>query len=395
MKLMHELNENEKQELIELFHSYHETILSEWLKAASISEDDPFRHEITINGGHTIRLVVAYIEDPETPLVQQLTKKIAHERVKAKVGIGEFISNINLGRSIIYRVLKMTEVSKEAQLKYLLAVNDFFDLYMYHALTEYTREKDSIIQNKSRFIQEMHSDRLSILGQVAASFAHEFRNPLTSIKGFIQMIEKQSDNPETSTYFNIINHEMESLQEKITQFLYLSKMKGLDDQSDLFSMDRVVKGMLEFLYPRFLDENINVHHDLLDDVKVYGVEGQIKQVLLNILNNAVEELTEVDGEKNIQVTLSEEDENIHLTISNNGSMIPEHLLEDIFEPFISTKQLGTGLGLSVCKQIVEKHKGTINVISTESETSFFLSFPNASEKGATYDDQQDDTLQRK
>ncbi|MGP4082238.1 histidine kinase N-terminal domain-containing protein [Pseudalkalibacillus sp. R45] len=394
MKLKHELNENEKQEIIELFHSYHETILSEWLKAASISEDDPFRHEITINGGHTIRLVVAYIEDPETPLVQELTKKIANERVKAKVGIGEFISNINLGRSIIYRVLKMTNVSKEAQLKYLLVVNDFFDLYMYHALTEYTRVKDSIIQNKSRFIQEMHSDRLSILGQVAASFAHEFRNPLTSIKGFIQMIENLSDHPETSTYFDIINHEMESLQEKITQFLYLSKMKGLDDQSDLFSMDRVVKGMLEFLYPRFLDENINVHHELLHDVNVYGVEGQIKQVLLNILNNAVEELSEVDGDRNIHVRLSEEDENIHLTISNNGTMIPEHLLEDIFEPFISTKQLGTGLGLSVCKQIVEKHKGTINVISTETETSFFLSFPKAFEKGAAYDDQQDDTLQR-
>ncbi|WP_408010664.1 histidine kinase N-terminal domain-containing protein [Pseudalkalibacillus sp. A8] len=375
MKLKHQLSDDERKTLIELFHSYHNTILSEWLKAASISEDDPFRREITINGGHTIRLIVAYIEDPETELVQQLTKKIAHERVKAKVGIGEFISNINLGRSIIYRVLEMTEVPKEAQLKYLLVVNDFFDLYMYHALTEYTTVKDAIIHNKNRFIQEMHSDRLSILGQVAASFAHEFRNPLTSIKGFIQMIEKQSKTEENSTYFDIINHEMESLQEKITQFLYLSKMKGLDDQSEIFSLDRIVMGMLDFLYPRFLDENINVLHDPFLQVKVYGVEGQIKQVLLNILNNAVEELSEVEGERNVNVSLFEEEESIQLKISNNGSMIPEHLLEDIFEPFISTKQLGTGLGLSVCKQIVEKHKGTINVMSTETETTFHLTFP--------------------
>ncbi|WP_349410215.1 histidine kinase N-terminal domain-containing protein [Pseudalkalibacillus sp. SCS-8] len=392
MKKRHELTRDDANQLIELFHTYHETILTEWLNSASISDDDPYRDEITINGGHTIRLIVAYINDPNTQLIEQLTKKIARERVEAEVGIGEFISNINLGRSIIYRVFSRIDISEASQMKYLLVVNDFFDLYMYHSITEYTRVKDSIINNKTRFIQEMHSDRLSILGQVAASFAHEFRNPLTSIKGFIQMIEKEAT-PETATYFTIIQQELESLEKKITQFLYLSKMKGLDDQSEYFSLDQVVKGMLEFLYPRFLDENINVNHEIESGLEMYGVEEQIKQVLLNILNNAVEELTEIEVDRMVKVRAHQEGDLIHLNISNNGPMIPEHLLEDIFEPFISTKQLGTGLGLSVCKQIVEKHKGTIQVLSTDNETSFSITFPKPSKKGEHHDN--NDSLQCK
>ncbi|MCF6136798.1 histidine kinase N-terminal domain-containing protein [Pseudalkalibacillus berkeleyi] len=390
MKMKMELTHEEVQHLVELFHTYHDTILSEWLKVANISEDDPFLSEVTANGGHTIRLLVAYIKDPETLLIEQLTRKIAIERVEAKVGIGEFISNINLGRSIIYRVFNRVNIPDSYQMKYLMVINDFFDLYMYHAITEYTRVKDSIIQNKNQFIQEMHSDRLSILGQVAASFAHEFRNPLTSIKGFIQMIEKDATT-ETETYFRIIKQELDSLEDKITQFLYLSKMKGLDDQSEVFALESVVQGMMEFLYPRFLDENINVHHHLADHSYMFGVEGQIKQVLLNILNNAVEELSEIKGERTVKVNLCELDGNIQLTITNNGSMIPEHLLEDIFEPFISTKQLGTGLGLSVCKQIVEKHKGSIQVISTEEKTSFVMTFPKADLEGELHD--SDDSLQ--
>lgn len=383
MKMKIELTNEEVHQLVDLFHTNHDTILSEWLKLASISDDDPFREEVTVNGGHTIRLIVAYIKDPNTDLISQLTKKVARERVEAKVGISEFISNINLGRSIVYRVFSRIDISESNQMKYLLVVNDFFDLYMYHAITEYTRVKDSIIRNKNQFIQEMHSDRLSILGQVAASFAHEFRNPLTSIKGFIQMIEKESSS-ETDTYFKIIKQELDSLEGKITQFLYLSKMKGLDDQSEEFEIGRVVKNMLEFLYPRFLDENINVYHELDKNLFIYGVEEQIKQVLLNILNNAVEELSEVEENRMVNVKLFNQDGFIHLSISNNGPMIPEHLLEDIFEPFISTKQLGTGLGLSVCKQIVEKHKGSIQVISNEQETSFLLTFPNDCLKGGHY-----------
>ncbi|MGM7700857.1 histidine kinase N-terminal domain-containing protein [Pseudalkalibacillus sp. Hm43] len=390
MKMKIELTNDETKQLIDLFDHYHDTILSEWLKVASISEDDPYRDEVTVNGGHTIRLIVAYISNPETDLIVQLTKKIARERVEANVGIGEFISNINLGRSIIYRVFSKINISESYQMKYLLVVNDFFDLYMFHAITEYTNVKDSIIQNKNLFIQEMHSDRLSILGQVAASFAHEFRNPLTSIKGFIQMIEKEAK-PETGTYFNIIKQELESLEAKITQFLYLSKMKGLDDESEIFPIDHVVRRMLEFLYPRFLDENINVYHELEKDLYMFGVEEQMKQVLLNILNNAVEELSNMDKDRMVNVKLFEHDGFIHLNISNNGPIIPEHLLEDIFEPFISTKQLGTGLGLSVCKQIVEKHKGSIQVHSTEDETTFLMSFPIASMKGDQHDN---DTLQR-
>ncbi|WP_257349197.1 histidine kinase N-terminal domain-containing protein [Pseudalkalibacillus decolorationis] len=384
MKIRHELSLEETGQLIELLHNHHDAILEEWLKVVSISPQDPFYNEIIKNGGHTIRLVTTYVEDPETPLVQNLTKKIARERVEAQVNIEEFISNINMGRSIVYRVLSKTNVPKDKQLRFMLLINDFFDSYMYHAITEYSKLKDSIIKNKSRFIQEMHSDRLSILGQVAASFAHEFRNPLTSIKGFIQLIERETPpGVESASFFKIINREMESLQEKITQFLYLSKMKGIDDESEVFSFTDVVQDMLSFMYPRIVDEQINVNSEIEEQLTVFGVEEQLKQVVLNILCNAVEALSEtVERERIIDLKLYNEGEVLYLLIANNGSKIPTHLLEDIFEPFISTKQLGTGLGLSVCKQIVEKHLGKIQVNSTDQETTFLLCFPKANEIGA-------------
>ncbi|WLD94872.1 histidine kinase N-terminal domain-containing protein [Alkalihalobacillus sp. AL-G] len=382
MKVRHEMNEEDTQQLIKLFHTQHNTILDEWLNVVAISENDPFYEEVINNGGHTIRLITTYLKDPETPMIQNLTKKVARERIEAQVDIGEFITNINMGRSIVYRVLNKSDVPQDKQLKFLLMINDFFDLYMYHAVTEYSNLKDSIIQKKSRFIQEMHSDRLSILGQIAASFAHEFRNPLTSIKGFIQLIEMETPKDgEVASYFKIINREMESLQEKISQFLYLSKMKGIDDESESFSLTEVIRNMLAFLYPRFVDEHITIDSDINGQLTMFGVEEQLKQVVLNILNNAVEELSETDGDRVIHVSLTNNGSELFLKITNSGSKIPEHLLEDIFEPFISTKQLGTGLGLSVCKQIVEKHRGMIQVDSTEKETSFLMTFPLAEAKG--------------
>jgi signal transduction histidine kinase len=105
------------------------------------------------------------------------------------------------------------------------------------------------------------------------------------------------------------------------------------------------------------------------------VKEQIKQVLLNIVINAVEGLSNVHKSKVITIDLTVENEEVHVSICNNGPKIPDHLLENIFEPFITTKDLGFGLGLSVCKQIVQKHNGSINVQSDIERTTFKIVLP--------------------
>ncbi|HET7657470.1 MAG TPA: ATP-binding protein, partial [Bacillales bacterium] len=286
--------------------------------------------------------------------------------------------NISIGRLIIFEEIISSDFPESVRTQWILEVTRFFDLFLYYVTGAYNELKESIINDKNRFIQQMHSDRLTILGQIAASFAHEFRNPLTSIKGFMALIERRiKADQKTDYYFSIIKREMQGLEEKVTRFLFLSKMKGLDDREETIRLNDLLRETVEFLYPRFLSEGIEVIIDI-EPVKmlVSGVTEQLKQVFLNILNNAVEELSQLQDLKKIFLTAKQKGDQIYIRIANNGQKIEDHLLDNIFEPFISTKELGTGLGLAVCKQIIEKHDGKITVTSTDEETAFHLELPN-------------------
>ncbi len=353
------------------------SIVEKWLENVLLPQNDPFYEEVKKNGYQTIVELIYYLETGSLDRVSKLTNKMAMERIEAKANIGDFVHNINIGRSIVYELLMCSLLNEHEKGEGVLMMQRYFDHLLFLSVKDYTALKDSIIDRKNQFIQEMHHDRLTMLGQIAASFAHEFRNPLTSVKGFIYLLQRELEKTEQSDYyFEIIQNEMQSLEEKITQFLYLSKMRGLEDKLVNVPLTTLLKEMLEFMYPRFTETNIIIHSELRDDIYIEGDSSQIKQVLLNILVNAVEELSEWNGERNIEVKLKKaSDEIAELSICNNGNPIPEYLLENVFEPFVTTKSLGTGLGLSVCKQIVEKHNGTIEVNSKEDFTCFTIKFP--------------------
>ncbi|MGG1571863.1 histidine kinase N-terminal domain-containing protein [Fictibacillus sp. NRS-1165] len=375
------LSSKQMNQVIDHLRSQHTGIVKEWLDHALIKKEDPFYKEVAKNGSFTLDLLYQYIENPDIALVKSLTKKIAPERIEAKTDISEFVYNINIGRQIVNEKALNPLFRPEEQKWIILMINQFFDHLLYYAIKEFSSLNDVIIENKNQFIQEMHSDRLTILGQIAASFAHEFRNPLTAIKGFIYLLETELvPNDKTDHYISIINDEMENLQDKISQFLLLSKMKGLDDLIAVFDLTACMHEMIDFMYPRFLEAKINLMVEISSDLKVEGDKNQLKQVILNILNNAVEELCDLPEERVIKVKAYRSSGMVKLKISNNGSQIPAHLLENIFEPFITTKELGTGLGLSVCKQIVEKHNGQILVDSNASYTTFTINIPEAVER---------------
>ncbi|MDN4073737.1 histidine kinase N-terminal domain-containing protein [Fictibacillus terranigra] len=375
------LSSKQMNQVIDHLRSQHAGIVKEWLDHALIKKEDPFYKEVAKNGSSTLDLLYQYIENPDIALIKSLTKKIALERIEAKTDISEFVYNINIGRQIVNEKALNPLFRPEEQKWIILMINQFFDHLLYYAIKEFSSLNDVIIENKNQFIQEMHSDRLTILGQIAASFAHEFRNPLTAIKGFIYLLESELvPNDKTDHYISIINDEMENLQDKISQFLLLSKMKGLDDLIAVFDLTACMHEMIDFMYPRFLEAKINLMVEISSDLKVEGDKNQLKQVILNILNNAVEELCDLPEERVIKVKAYRSSGMVKLKISNNGSQIPAHLLENIFEPFITTKELGTGLGLSVCKQIVEKHNGQILVDSNASYTTFTINIPEAVER---------------
>ncbi|MDM5316814.1 histidine kinase N-terminal domain-containing protein [Fictibacillus sp. b24] len=370
-------NTKTNTELAHFLSEQKSSIVEKWLERVLLPQNDPFYEEVKKNGHQTIVELINFLETGSLERLHALTSKIAKERIEAKANVGDFVHNINVGRSIVYELLMCSLLNDQAKGDGVLKMQRYFDQLVFLSVKEYTALKDSIIDRKNQFIQEMHHDRLTMLGQIAASFAHEFRNPLTSVKGFIYLLQKELEKTDQSQYyFDIIQNEMKSLEEKITQFLYLSKMRGLEDKLEKIPLTSLLKEMMEFMYPRFTEANIVTSLEIGDKALIEGDSAQIKQVLLNILVNAVEELSGWNGERKIKVSLKRsENQTVELAICNNGNPIPEYLLDNVFEPFVTTKSLGTGLGLSVCKQIVEKHNGSIDVSSGEDFTCFTIHFP--------------------
>ncbi|WP_161627191.1 histidine kinase N-terminal domain-containing protein [Fictibacillus gelatini] len=373
---VNEMTLEARNKVVQYLQSHHEIIVNSWKSMILDTYEEPFIEKIIVNMNITLGALRDYFMTLKLDSIKPLTQKIARERIEANTSIGAFVSYINIGRRVVSENLMESPFHTCIQKRMVLEANEFFNQLFYLAITEYSHLKDMMLEKKNMFIQEMHQDRLTILGQIASSFAHEFRNPLTAIKGFIYLLQSEKEKTDkTDYYFSIINDEMESLEEKISQFLLLSKMKGFEDQMELFSLSSLIREMIDFLYPRFLETNILVNTQLEDDLPFEGVKSQIKQVLLNILYNAVDELCKHSGEREIKVRAYEENKWLKIDISNNGDPIPSHLIDNIFEPFISTKELGTGLGLSVCKQIVEKHNGRIYVQTEEKWTTFTIELP--------------------
>ncbi|HET7580338.1 MAG TPA: ATP-binding protein [Bacillales bacterium] len=368
------MKDQELQAFTAFFNHKYDELVSLWLKKMERTEGDPYHDEVTENVRTSVRLIIAFARHPNHQLIEHFTQKIARERIAANADLGQLVKNINAGRTIVFDEIAQGDLPEPLKTTFILETARFFDVFVLGATKAYTELKETIIEDKNRFIEKMHNDRLTILGQTAASFAHEFRNPLTSIKGFMNLLEKRVDGDKiTDHYFSIIQREMQSLEEKVTAFLYLSKREGLEDRKTDIDLSVLLSETVEFLYPRFSSEGIEVTTQIEPaEMTVSGVREQLKQVFLNIINNAVEALSCCSGRKHVLLCTKTVGNRIRVSIANNGDPIDPIMLENIFEPFVTTKEVGTGLGLSVCKQIIEKHGGTIEVTSGHRRTAFHI-----------------------
>jgi PAS domain S-box-containing protein len=204
----------------------------------------------------------------------------------------------------------------------------------------------------------LKSERLSVVGKMAAGVAHEIRNPLTSIKGFVQLLQHEVDKP---FYFGILLSEIRRLEEIVKGFLTLarpqnSQMQKIDGKILLQEM-LVLFGTQAMLKKV---EIIEEYHSGLPPI--YCDANQIKQVFIHILQNAAEAMPN-GGIIKIQ-TLWHDSNSIKFRFTDQGFGISEERMKHIGEPFFSTKEKGTGLGLMVSQKIVQEHCGKIRIEST-------------------------------
>jgi len=203
------------------------------------------------------------------------------------------------------------------------------------------------------------SDKLSAVGQLAAGMAHEIRNPLTAIKGFIQLLCSTSTNQKQTDYFDIILSELKRIEQITNEMLILAKPQAITFHNcDIQKTLRDVVNLLESQAVMH-DVQINMTFDA-DIPQIRCEENQLKQVFVNIIKNALEAMP-TGGELDIRMYVDEL--RVMVKFSDQGRGIQEDRLRTIGEPFYTTKEKGTGLGLLISHKIIQTHQGTLHISS--------------------------------
>ncbi|MFS0509357.1 PAS domain S-box protein [Bacillus altitudinis] len=217
----------------------------------------------------------------------------------------------------------------------------------------------------------LRSEKLSIAGQLAAGIAHEIRNPLTAIKGFLQLIKPKTK--DRDQYFEIVFSELSRIEIILSELLMLAKPQQTASMQTL-DLKKIISEVTALLETQANLNGILMNtSDIEEDLLMNGDQNQLKQVFINLIKNAVESMP--DGGK-VDITAKAEKEGILVTIRDEGIGIPESVMKRIGEPFLTTKEKGTGLGLMVTFNILENHNGTIRVDSDpEKGTVFHIMFP--------------------
>jgi two-component system, sporulation sensor kinase E len=211
------------------------------------------------------------------------------------------------------------------------------------------------------------SDTLNVIGELAAGIAHEIRNPMTALKGFIQLLEGSVKEDHTM-YFNVITTELSRIDSIINEFLILAKPQAVKFVEK--DISQIMKETVDLLSAQAVLHNVQFRTYYEQNLpRVFCESNQMKKVFINIIKNAIEVMP-----KGGYITVSirkESDHKVHISIRDEGTGIPAHKIKKLGEPFYTTKERGTGLGLMVTYKIIEEHKGTIEVESKLGEGTVF------------------------
>lgn len=224
----------------------------------------------------------------------------------------------------------------------------------------------------------LSNDYSNNIGKLAAGIAHEIRNPLTTVKGFIQLIKPHLTEIKKERYADIALEEIDRANDIIFDFLNASKPK--ENTWEHLSINRLIKDICTLFESESIMKNVTIQMDLCEQSPyVFFNEKHLKQVLVNIIKNAFEAIEECKFKKNnglIYVTTSIKNSFVLIGLKDNGCGITKSGMKELFNPFYTTKGKGTGIGLSVCKKIIEDAGGDLYAESVLNEgTSFYIKIP--------------------
>ncbi|MGE7636087.1 PAS domain S-box protein [Bacillus paramycoides] len=204
------------------------------------------------------------------------------------------------------------------------------------------------------------SEKLAVVGQLSTAIAHEIKNPLTAMKGFIQLL-KSMENKNTEHYLDIVLSEIERIDSITNEFMTLAKPEALEIKTN--DLNVLMKQIVMLLEPQATMNCIQIKTEFTSDTSFIPCEcNQLKQAFINILKNAIE-ATSMGGEILIQIEYVPDQNQVNIRFTDYGCGIEQERIPYLGEPFYSIKENGIGLGLMICYKIIEKHQGKILIES--------------------------------
>lgn len=213
-------------------------------------------------------------------------------------------------------------------------------------------------------------ERLSLVGQMAASITHEIRNPMAVVRGFVQLMREKSDQS-LHDYYRIVLEELDRANMIINDFLSLAQNRIVETEES--HLHDIVNDLSPLLWADANLRGLGIEMRFASDVPhLYLNEKEIKQLILNLVRNGMEAM---NGKGTLTIETKRVKNAVQLIVQDTGEGIPQDTLDKMFEPFYTTKSKGTGLGLPLCLSIVERHKGKIAVESVKGHgTTFVVTF---------------------
>ncbi|NOV01165.1 ATP-binding protein [Paenibacillus planticolens] len=222
--------------------------------------------------------------------------------------------------------------------------------------------------------QIINSEKFSAIGRMAAGLAHEIRNPLTAIIGFFQLSKQAKEPYKLWNYMDLIDTELQSMKQLVSDFVVMAKPGSPERKA--VNLQEFLKDTIRFMDSQAILKNTAIRANLDNVLTIAKIDpSQIKQVLINLLQNAIESI-EKNGVIQLSAELDRDNGKFKIIIEDNGVGMTKEELDQIMNPFFSTKENGVGLGLSICYRIIENHKGTMTATSTKGYgTRFEVTLP--------------------
>ncbi|HEU4965256.1 MAG TPA: ATP-binding protein [Bacilli bacterium] len=259
------------------------------------------------------------------------------------------------------------------------------EIDLFPIFNPYTAESDGcmiLIKDKTVYREweelTQRVDAHSHYVQMAATIAHEVRNPMTSVRGFLQLLAQEIEGSTPKMYLDVMQTEIDRMNSILSE--YLSMARTPQTSWDAIDLTDLVRDTFLLLEGEANYRGVSLTLDTTGGCRINGIARELKQVLINLVRNAFDAIEGQSAPGQIDISLTESDDRYFVTVRDNGCGIGEEQAQKIFTPFFTTKAMGTGLGLPVCKKIAETHGGALTVESELGKgTSFTMELPKVQE----------------